>query len=174
LRSQGRPYLILLTHLTVAIRIISGGQTGVDRAALDFAIAHGIEHGGWCPRGRAAEDGIIPARYQLQETESADPAQRTDHNVRDSDATLLITRDGKLSGGTLFTQRCAEKYGKWFLIVCEQDDLAQSSAILRAFIKEHDVNILNVAGPRESQAQGLSSFVQKLLSLVLRDSARSP
>jgi hypothetical protein len=150
----------------MTIRIVSGGQTGVDRAALDFAIAHGLEHGGWCPRGRTAEDGTIAARYQLKETESADHAQRTEHNVRDSDATLVITRNSNLSGGTLFTRRCAENYRKPLLIIREGDDPAQSSAALRKFLKEQRVNILNIAGPRESQAPGLSSFVHNLLALA--------
>lgn len=89
-------------------KIVSGGQTGVDRAALDFAIRHGYEPGGWCPRGRLAEDGVIPPVYPLRETDSADYDERTERNVLDADATLIVVRNRKLSGGTAFTKTCAE------------------------------------------------------------------
>jgi hypothetical protein len=144
------------------VRIVSGGQTGVDRAALDFAIAHRLEHGGWCPRGRLAEDGVIPAVYDLRETESADSAARTDRNVLDSDATLIITRDRDLFGGTLLTRECAVRHSRPFLVISETADLGRSVAALRAFLERHHVEVLNVAGPRESEAPGLSRFVQKL------------
>jgi hypothetical protein len=154
--------------LPVVTKIISGGQTGVDRAALDFAIAHGLEHGGWVPKGRLAEDGVIPEQYNLTETESADPARRTERNVLESDATLIVARDRKLFGGTQFTQRCAEKHNKRLLIIYEADDLAGSVADLRTFAKRFSV--LNIAGPRESEATGLGLFVSKLLRLSLTDS----
>ena len=93
------------------LKIISGGQTGVDRAALDVAKALAIPCGGWCPRGRKAEDGIIDARYNLQETPSQNYAQRTEWNVRDADATLIIYQQ-PLEGGTLLTKEYAEKKGK--------------------------------------------------------------
>ena len=85
-------------------RIVSGGQTGVDRAALDVAIAIGIEHGGWCPAGRLAEDGVVPPQYDLRETDSNEYPVRTELNVADSDATLILY-EGKLKGGTLLTQK---------------------------------------------------------------------
>ncbi|MCX8018628.1 MAG: putative molybdenum carrier protein, partial [Rhodocyclaceae bacterium] len=97
-------------------RIISGGQTGVDRAALDWAIARGIPHGGWCPKGRLAEDGPIAPRYNLTETESADLGERTWCNVRDSDGTLILNR-GDLSGGSLKTLYLAERLGRPCLVV---------------------------------------------------------
>lgn len=81
-------------------KIVSGGQTGVDRAGLDFAIALGIPHGGWCPKGRKAEDGPIDNRYQLQETPRADYLQRTEWNVRDNDGTVIFTVNATLSGGS--------------------------------------------------------------------------
>lgn len=83
------------------IKIISGGQTGVDRAALDFAIQNSLEHGGWCPRGRLAEDGIIPPVYHLRETDSAEYEERTEKNVLDSDATVIVTREKELSAAQL-------------------------------------------------------------------------
>src|SRR5438105_2044217 len=89
------------------MKIISGGQTGADRAALDFAIARGIAHGGWCPRGRLAEDGRIEERYQLMETPSKDPIQRTEWNARDSDATLVFSIARQLTGGSRKTVELA-------------------------------------------------------------------
>ena len=90
-------------------RIISGGQTGADRAALDWAITHGIRHGGWCPAGRRAEDGAIPDRYCLQETPGRNYHQRTKWNVRDSDATLIITQAAELTGGSLLRTNGPER-----------------------------------------------------------------
>ena len=85
-------------------KIISGGQTGVDRAALDWAMKYGIQHGGWCPAGRRAEDGAIPERYSLQETPARQYQQRTRWNVRDSDATLIISLSTELTAGSLATE----------------------------------------------------------------------
>src|SRR4051812_1170847 len=96
-------------------KIISGGQTGADRAALDFAIARGLAHGGWCPKGRIAEDGIIPHRYGLVETPEADPAQRTEWNVRDADGTVLFSIGETLRGGSEKTERFAIQYHKPWL-----------------------------------------------------------
>src|SRR4051794_26180413 len=94
------------------ITIISGGQTGADRAALDFAIAHGLSHRGWCPRQRRAEDGIIPAQYVLQETPSGHYSQRTEWNVRDSDATVVFSIKPRLTGGTRLTFELARRFDK--------------------------------------------------------------
>jgi len=149
------------------MKIVSGGQTGVDRAALDFAIRHGCEHGGWCPRGRLAEDGVIPPIYQLRETDSADYDERTEKNVVDSDATLIVTRERKLSGGTAFTKTCAEQHDRPLLLVYESDGLAKSATALSNFLKRHRVRTLNVAGPRESQAPGIGKFVMELLATAL-------
>jgi hypothetical protein len=149
------------------VKIISGGQTGVDRAALDFAIQHGFEHGGWCPRGRLAEDGIIPTIYRLRETDSAEYEERTQKNVLDSDATLIVARGRELSGGTAFTKTCAEQHGRPLLVICEQDGAVQGAAALAKFLKRNKVQTLNVAGPRESQAPGLGKFVRELLQAAL-------
>ena len=149
------------------IKIISGGQTGVDRAALDFAIQHGCAHGGWCPRGRLAEDGGIPLIYQMRETDSAEYDERTGKNVLDSDATLIVARGKKLSRGTAFTQTCAKQHGRPLLVVCEQDGILQGAAALAKFLKQNRIRTLNVAGPRESQAPGLGKFVRELLEAAL-------
>jgi len=149
------------------IKIISGGQTGVDRAALDFAIRHDYEHGGWCPRERRAEDGSIPSHYELHETGSPDYVERTEQNVLDSDATLIVVRDRELSGGTAFARFCAEKHRRPLLVICAGDGVSQSAAALAKFIKQHNVSTLNVAGPRESQEPGLGKFVMELLEAAL-------
>ncbi|MCI0747234.1 MAG: putative molybdenum carrier protein [Verrucomicrobia subdivision 3 bacterium] len=143
--------------------IIAGGQTGVDRAALDFAIQYGIEHGGWCPAGRWAEDATIPMQYRLRETESGDPAERTEQNVIDSDATVIIARERSLSGGTRLTEKCCEGHNKPLLVLLESDGVAEAARQLRTFVSENAVMVLNVAGPRESEAPGLGAFVHRVL-----------
>jgi len=146
------------------VKIVSGGQTGVDRAALDFAIENGIEHGGWCPQGRLAEDGTIPKRYRLNEIPNPSYSERTERNVLESDGTLIIARGLPLSEGTLFTQDCARKHGKPCVVVLESDGVEKASRTAAQFLKEHKISVLNIAGPRESQAPGLSGFVREVLS----------
>jgi hypothetical protein len=137
----------------VGIRIVSGGQSGVDRAALDVARALGLAAGGWCPRGRRAEDGAIAPRYRLRETPSAGYAQRTAWNVRDSDGTLVLIR-GALEGGTLLTVRLArERYRKPVLVVPLERGV--EPARFRAWLARHRIRTLNVAGPRESRRPGI-------------------
>jgi hypothetical protein len=106
-------------------KIISGGQAGADRAALDWAINHGVPHGGWCPKGRRAEDGIMPERYQLEETPDPNYDQRTMWNVRDADATLIVTLAQHLTGGTLLTRQATERIGRPWLHVISSDDWRQ-------------------------------------------------
>ncbi len=146
------------------MRIISGGQTGVDRAALDVAIALGIPHGGWCPRGRAAEDGRIPERYQLQETDAADYPVRTERNVRDSDATLIVCRGGP-SGGTELTLRLAQQRRRPCLVA--DLDAVASPAAAAEWLRANGVEVLNVAGPRESQCPGIAADAADFLREVL-------
>lgn len=155
-------------------KIVSGGQTGVDRAALDFALQHGYEHGGWCPRDRRAEDGFIPPHYELHETDSPDYVERTEQNVLDADATLIVVRNRELSGGTAFTKTCAGQHGRPSLVVCERDGVSKSAAALSKFLKRNKVCTLNVAGPRESQATGIGKFVIELLEAVLKSSPQKP
>jgi hypothetical protein len=157
-----------------AIKIISGGQTGADRAALDFSIKHGFEHGGWCPHGRKAEDGVISAHYELRETPSRRYAQRTEWNVRDSDATVAFTIRPEIKGGTSLTMTFARRLDKPALHL-SRDALAESGgdAIdaaafqLLPFLREHDVRSLNVAGPRASQEPDVAEFVHSVLQRVL-------
>ena len=146
------------------IAIISGGQTGADRAALDFAIEHGISHGGWCPRQRRAEDGIIPPWYLLNETPSTHYSQRTERNVRDSDATVVFTISPRLTGGTRLTFELATRLGKPVLRVSRDEaGIAEAADKLRTFIKEQRIKTLNVAGPRASQEPEVESFVRAVL-----------
>jgi hypothetical protein len=135
--------------VAIIARLVSGGQTGVDRAALDVALALGIPCGGWCPKGRRAEDGRIPDRYPLTETRARDNATRTRWNVRDSDFTLVLSW-GEPTGRTRLTLRAAARRGRPHTLI----DLANPvlwSARLRA-VREAitGVGVLNVTGPRES------------------------
>jgi hypothetical protein len=141
-------------------QIVSGGQTGVDRGALDAAIALGIPHGGWCPAGRLAEDGQIPPEYALTESRSPDYASRTEQNVRDSDATLILYRS-RLSGGTELTRRLAERLEKPYLLVDLANRPAEKTVLV--WLEEHDVRDLNVAGPRESAWPGIAATVRNYL-----------
>ena len=145
---------------------MSGGQTGVDRAALDAALALGVPCGGWCPRGRKAEDGVLPARYPLRETPLDDYAQRTTWNVRDSDGTLILTR-GPTTGGTSQTLDEAVRLKKPCLVV----DLARQAdpAPVRAWLAQHRIRALNVAGPRESKSPGISRDASQFLRALLSE-----
>jgi hypothetical protein len=147
------------------ITIISGGQTGADRAALDFAVANDMMHGGWCPRNRRAEDGIIPLRYLLQETPSGHYSQRTQWNVRDSDATAIFSIRPRVSGGTRLTFELAQRLGKP-VVHLSRDEIGIEAAAtnLRAFLEAHAVQALNVAGPRASQEPEIGAFVNAVLA----------
>ncbi len=146
-------------------KIISGGQTGVDRAALDVALEFKIPCGGWCPRGRLAEDGVIPAHYPLQESESSKYPVRTELNVRDSDGTLILTR-GEPDRGTALTRHLARRYKKPLLVIDLLD--FPEPANIRQWIKEQEIGTLNVAGPRASSCPGIHVQARKLLRQVLR------
>jgi hypothetical protein len=150
-----------------ALRILTGGQTGVDRAALDVALAAGVSCGGWCPAGRLAEDGTIPARYPLRETDSTDYAQRTRRNVEDADATLVLT-DGPAVGGTALTVRLCGALGRPLLVLDARADTVEEAADrLASFLARHRVGVLNVAGPRASESALASAFARDLLNRTL-------
>lgn len=146
-------------------RIVSGGQSGVDRAALDAALALRIPCGGWCPRGRLAEDGTLPLRYPLLETPTARYPQRTEWNVRDSDATLILTH-GSPTGGTALTVEIAMRYRKPVHIV-DLDQATEGDAV-RVWLEEVTPTTLNIAGPRESHHPGIYrqslDFLTRLLA----------
>jgi predicted dienelactone hydrolase len=151
--------------MSPVLKVVSGGQTGADRAALDAARAAGLPCGGWCPRGRLAEDGPIDAGYPLVETPSADYAQRTEWNVRDSDGTLVVAR-GPTTGGTALTMTLARRHGKPLLVV----DLSQdaSPAEVARWIEARAIGTLNVAGPRESQRPGIGREARGFLEALFR------
>lgn len=158
------------------VRIVSGGQTGVDRAALDAAVAAGLPHGGWCPRGRKAEDGIIPAGYRLDEASSSRYAERTFLNVRDSAGTLILSK-GEPTDGTKLTVDFAKRLGRPCLVIMLDGD-DHSGEILR-WIEERGIEVLNVAGPRESAAPGIHEeakdvFARFLVALKKRDEQSRP
>jgi hypothetical protein len=147
------------------LKIVSGGQTGVDRAALDVALRLGLPCGGWCPRGRRAEDGAIPERYPLVETPDARYPQRTRWNVRDSDATLVL-HSGPPRGGTALTLRLLARTGKPALRV--DLDGESDPAALGEWIGRLGIRVLNVAGPRESEAPGVGGKAARFLEGALR------
>jgi hypothetical protein len=133
------------------VKIISGGQTGVDRAALDVALKHRIDAGGSCPTGRLDEFGRIPDRYPLKELENGGFTERTLQNVKDSDGTVIIY-PGKLSGGTEQTVRfCIEQRRPRLLIDASKIPIKEAAKLIADFVREKQIDILNVAGPRESE-----------------------
>ena len=144
--------------------LISGGQTGVDRAALDFAIAYGIAHGGWCPLWRLAEDGPIPPQYNLTQHESEGYSGRTRANVMDSDATLIVAR-GKLTPGTKLTLKFAKQLRKEHFILNLSEKLAWPD-LAREWIEVNVIRRLNVAGASESKRPGIHGETFRLLGLI--------
>ena len=151
-----------------ALKIISGGQTGVDRAALEWALTSGLPHGGWCPKGRKAEDGVIPPRFHLKETASNNYSIRTRRNVRDSGGTIIFSKSPSLRGGTQETFEFANEIRKPLLHLVSSADINGAAMQLNAFLKENGISVLNVAGPRESEEPGLGRFVDAVLSRVLK------
>ncbi len=143
-------------------KLISGGQTGADRAALDVAIRHGFPHGGWCPRGRKAEDGVIGGQYNLLETPTGNYLQRTEWNVRDSDGTVVFTLAKELTGGSLRTLDFARKHKKPCAHISKAGNYAPALALQR-FVQEHGIKRLNVAGSRGSKEPELHAWAMAVL-----------
>ena len=149
-------------------KIISGGQTGVDRAALDAAIAVGVSHGGWLPAGRKTEDGPLPGRYLLTEMVTQSYPQRTRKNVAEANATLIISR-GRLTGGSALTAAIAGELDKPCLHIDLnlQDHLA-AAALIKRWLRDCDVDVLNIAGPRASSDPGVYSDAYHLVTEILQ------
>ena len=164
-----------------ALILRSGGQTGVDRAALDCAIANDIPYQGWCPRGGWAEDfptppGLLTKYVHLTETFSHEPDVRTRWNVRDSDATLVLTADGLArSPGTRFTLRCAEELKRPHYVLDLSREASHCDAVRwlreRMALVERRPFVLNVAGPRESQSPGIYAAAATSIEILLREAA---
>jgi hypothetical protein len=148
-------------------KIISGGQTGADRAALDVAIKFNIEHGGCIPKGRKTEQGPLPMKYQLNEMDTNDYRQRTKQNIVDSHGTVIISR-GKLNGGSKLTQSFATIVGRpnCYLDLLTAEEF-EASIILKSFIMENNIQVLNVAGPRLSHHPGIYMDVKTILETML-------
>ncbi len=155
------------------LRIVSGGQTGVDRGALDAALAAGVPCGGWCPAGRRAEDGRIPERYPLRELPGGDYRDRTLRNVLDSDATVILYF-GVQEGGTALTARyCREHARPCLEIDGERIPPERAARKLAAFVRERGIRTLNVAGPRASKAPGAREYARSTLAALI-EALQSP
>lgn len=168
-------------ELATTLKIFSGGQTGVDRAALDVAIELGIPHGGWCPKGRVSEDGVIPFQYQLREMTTDLYADRTRQNIIDSEGTLILYHE-RLQGGTLLTSRYAEQQNKpchkvrlprtvqsW-----ESKTLMTKVKAVRKWLHDNEIHTLNVAGPRGSKEPEIYLRAKEFLKLLLTEPPRLP
>jgi hypothetical protein len=165
------------------MKLICGGQTGVDRAALDAAVAAGIDYGGWCPRGGWAEDFPQPpgllARYpHLKETPLADPAQRTEWNVRDADACLIAVGDSgpDVSAGTMLAIDLAHNYRKPLFLadLGNADVLKHASLWLRVQQAKHGAALkLAIGGPRESEALGIYARAAVFIRALVEDARES-
>lgn len=148
------------------MQIISGGQSGADRAALDAAIRLGIRHGGWLPRGRKAEDGPLPVRYRLRETDSDSYRQRTEKNIIVSDGTLILSF-GPLTGGSALTESLALRHGRPCLTIDLQEvPQADAVAAVENWLQRYGIRTLNVAGPRASSEPRIYDAVLALLLAV--------
>ena len=149
------------------VKIISGGQTGVDRAALDVALNHGIECGGWCPAGRLDELGRIPGHYPLKELKEGSFAERTWQNVKDSDGTVIIYFD-QLRGGTEYTVECCNQLHCPHVLIDTAKTSSECAAKLMAnLVRNHKIDILNVAGPRESEWANGYAYAFRALEIFL-------
>jgi len=149
------------------LTFISGGQTGVDRATLDFALEHSIPCGGWCPKGRLAEDGKIPQKYPLQETITSAYPERTEKNILDSDGTLVLNMEGILDQGTRYTIELSRIHKKPCLIINMSRGQERQVSEIRVWLEKEKITILNIAGARESNSPGIYKktgvFLEKLL-----------
>jgi len=158
------PHRAILQHL----KIVSGGQTGADRAALDWAVLRGVPHGGWCPLGRLAEDGAIHRIYRLVETPTAAYLQRTEWNVRDADATVIFSVAKVLTGGSLATMEFARHQRKPHLHLHPPRTPEEMAARLVEFILHHRIKVLNVAGPAAKKEPEVALLVRGALDALWR------
>ena len=150
-----------------ALKIISGGQTGVDRAALDVALRHGLDCGGWCPAGRLDEFGKIPSHYPVRELQGGGFTERTLQNVKDSDGTVIVYFD-HLGGGTAQTvDFCHEQTRPHELIDASKISTEAAAKLIGDFVDKNKINILNVAGPRQSEWPEGYAYASRALDIFL-------
>jgi len=149
-------------------KIISGAQTGVDRAALDAALELGIPHGGWVPKGRKAEDGVIPGKYEMMEMPTERYAGRTERNILDSDGTLIISR-GALTEGSDLTRQLAVKHSRpWLHTDLERIGVAEAVRAICAWLESNGISVLNVAGPRASKDPGIYRLARDIIKGAIK------
>ena len=150
-------------------KIISGGQTGADQAALDFAIKHSIPHGGWIPNeSEKQRTGILPDKYHLAEMPTASYPKRTEKNILDSDGTLIFSR-GTLTGGSALTRKLAKQHDKpWVHVDLDKATAREAAQMITEWIEDNGIQTLNVAGPRASKDPGIHDFVVGILENVLK------
>ncbi len=147
--------------------VISGGQTGADKAALDFAIENGIPYGGWIPKGKLTEEGPLPDKYHLQEMPTKSYPKRTEKNILDSDGTLIVSH-GKITGGTALTRKLAKKHVKpWLHTDLDLTGLPEACNQLQGWIQKNGIQVLNVAGARASKDSNIYNAVKSLLASLL-------
>ena len=147
-------------------KIISGGQTGADQAALDVAILLGVSHGGWIPKGRLTENGMLDGKYHLKEMTSANYNKRTEQNVIDSHGTLILSH-GKLTGGSEYTRDMVLYHGRpWLHIDLNKTETFQAAKRIRSWLAEHEIEVLNVAGPRASKDPAIYQATFDILETV--------
>ncbi|MCF8091062.1 MAG: putative molybdenum carrier protein [Desulfotignum sp.] len=148
-------------------KIISGGQTGADQAALDVAVKYNIPHGGWIPRGRRTESGPLPSRYRLAVMPTTDYRDRTRQNILDSQGTVILFRR-HLTGGSKLTRELAKNEAKPYLAVdLLINDPFETAMILQSFVGENNIRVLNVAGPRASHDPGIYADVKMILETLV-------
>ena len=149
-------------------KIISGGQTGADQAALDVAIKMNIPHGGWIPKGRRTENGVLPDKYQLQEMPTSSYSKRTEQNILDSDGTLIVSH-GKLTGGSALTRKLAKAHNRpWIHVDMEKVSVSDGASMVSSWVSRHDIRVLNVAGPRASNSPEIYKATVEILETALR------
>jgi hypothetical protein len=152
------------------LKIVSGGQTGADRAALDAALDAGVPCGGWCPADRSAEDGVIPPRYPVMPLPAAGNDERTRRNVLDSDGTVIISF-GPLTGGSETTRLACIEFRKPHVVIDAKAAKPHAAAeAIVAFIERYDVHVLNIAGPQTSEQPDIGQYVYQTVRRVLASS----
>ena len=155
-----------VSHAVLLGTLVSGGQAGAERAVLDWAIENQVEHGGWCPQGRRAEDGFIPTTYELRETRTRNYAEALGKNIHESDATLIVTISRKLNGALKHAVETAKRAHKPLLHLSKNVPLDENALRLRAFIEDEQIERLHITGSRASDEEGIEDFVSGLFTAL--------